>query len=141
MDKQDEALKLLKEIKSINFMIENIQAQIDETYSMLTSTTVKPKEVDVQTSKQSDPMADKLIKIMEFQTKLQDYQMELIEKKAIALKVIKQMDIEMQQLLLLRYFQGYSIEQIAEQIAYTARWTWEKIHLAEEMFISIYAMN
>ena len=49
-DKQDEGLKLLKEIRSINRMIDELQMQIDEIYSMLTSTTVKPKEVNVQSS-------------------------------------------------------------------------------------------
>lgn len=139
MDKQDEALKLLKEIKSINFMIENIQAQIDETYSMLTSTTVKPKEVNAQTSKQLDPMADNVIKILEYQTRLQEYQSQLVEKKNIALKIVSQMDVDMQQVLLLRYFKGYSVEETGERIGYTYRWAWEKIHQAEEEFIVLYA--
>lgn len=141
MDKQDEGLKLLREIKTINYMIENLQTQIDETYAILSGKTIKPKEVNVQTSKQPDPMADHIIKIMEYQEKLQSYQTELIEKKYIALEVIKQMDIEMQQLLLLRYFQGYSVVKVGEQIGYTERWTWEKLHQAEEMFLEIYAMN
>lgn len=141
MDRQDEALKLLKEIKTIMYAIENLQTQIDEIYAILESKGASPKEVNVQTSKVPDLMAEQIIKELEYQTKLQNYQLMLIEKKNTALEVVKQMDIEMQQLLLLRYFQGYSIEQCATKIGYTSRWTWEKLHQAEEMFINIYAMN
>lgn len=138
MDKQDEGLKLLKEIRTINHLIEDLQMQIDEVYTMLTSTTVKPKQVDVQTSLAPDPMADRVIKILEYQTRLQEHQRLLIEKKNVALKIISQMDVDMQQVLLLRYFKGYSVENVGERIGYTYRWAWEKIHQAEEEFILLY---
>lgn len=138
MDKQDEALKLLKNIRNINHMIERLQEQIDEIYTTLTNTTVKAKEIDVQTSLPSDPMADMVIKAVEYQKKLQEYQMELITLKETALNVVKQMDIDNQQLLLLRYFKGYSVEDVGKKTGYTYRWAWEKIHTAEEEFISIF---
>lgn len=138
MDKQDEALMLLKNIRHITRTIEELQMQIDATYTMLTNTTVKPKQIDVQTSLPADPMADKICKLIEFQETLQDYQMELIEKKELALGIIRQMEIEKQRVLLLRYFKNYSIEEVGEMVGYTYRWAWEKIHQAEEDFISIY---
>ena len=52
--------------------------------------------------------------------------------------VIKQMNIDNQQLLLLRYFKGYSIEEVGQNVGYTYKWAWEKIHQAEEEFIGIY---
>ena len=112
--------------------------QIDATYTMLTNTTVKPKTIDVQTSLPSDPMADKICKLIEYQETLQDYQTELITQKNVAIKIIRQMEIEKQQVLLLRYFKNYSIEEVGEKVGYTYRWAWEKIHQAEEDFISIY---
>lgn len=138
MDKQDEALKLLKDIRHISAMITRIQEQIDEIYTALTNATVKPKEIDVQTSLPSDPMADRVIKAVEFQKELQEYQIELISRKNKALNVIKQMNIDNQQLLLLRYFKGYSIEEVGQNVGYTYKWAWEKIHQAEEEFIGIY---
>lgn len=138
MDKQDEALKLLKNIRHINHLIEQLQEQIDEIYTMLTNTTIKPKEIDVQTSLPTDPMADKVIKAVEYQTQLQEYQSELIQLKNKALNVIKKMDIDNQQIILLRYFKGYSVEDVGTKIGYTYRWAWEKVHQAEEEFISIY---
>lgn len=138
MDKQDEALKLLKDIRHTSIMIEELQEEIDKIYTMLTSTTIKPKEINVQSSGDSDPMATKMIMILEYQEKLQNYQQELCEKKLHALKIIQQMDIEKQQIITLRYYKGYTVERIGEQVGYTYRWAWEKIHEAEQDFITIY---
>ncbi len=138
MDKQDEALKLLKNIRHINHLIEQLQEQIDEIYTLLTNATVKPKEINVQSSLPNDPMADKVIKAVEYQTQLQEYQTELIQLKNKALNVIKKMDIDNQQIILLRYFKGYSVEEVGTKIGYTYRWAWEKVHQAEEEFISLY---
>ena len=138
MDRQDEALKLLKDIRHINHLIEQLQEDIDKIYTSLTNTTIKPKEIDVQVSLPSDPMADKIAQAVEYQNLLQEYQAELIKKKTIALNIIKQMDIDKQQLLLLRYFKGYSVEDVGIKVGYTYRWAWERIHQAEEDFISIY---
>ncbi|MBR2549455.1 MAG: hypothetical protein IKE92_05445 [Clostridiales bacterium] len=137
-DRQSEALRLLKDIRHINHLIEQLQEDIDKIYTALTNTTVKPKEIDVQTSLPPDPMADKVAQVVEYQAQLQDYQDELIRRKTIALKIIKQMDIDKQQLLLLRYFKGYSVEEVGDKSGYTYRWAWEKIHQAEEDFIAIY---
>lgn len=138
MDRQDEALRLLKDIRHINHLIEQLQEDIDKIYTLLTNVTIKPKEIDVQTSLPADPMADKVAQVVEYQAQLQDYQDELIKRKTIALNIIKQMDIDKQQLLLLRYFKGYSVEEVGNKSGYTYRWAWEKIHQAEEDFISIY---
>lgn len=138
MDKQDEALKLLKNIRHINHLIDQLHEQIEDIYTTLTNATVKAKEIDVQTSLPADPMADMVIKAVEYQKKLQEYQTELLSLKGTALDVIKQMDIDNQQLLLLRYFKGYSVEDVGKKTGYTYRWAWEKIHTAEEEFISIF---
>lgn len=137
-DKQDEALRLLKDIRHINRIIEQLQEDIDRIYTSLTNTTIKPKEIDVQTSLPEDPMADKIAQAVEYQRQLQEYQADLISRKTIALAIIKQISIDNQQVLLLRYFKGYSIEDVGAKVGYTYRWAWEKIHTAEEEFISVY---
>lgn len=140
MDRQDEALKLLKDIKSINRMIEELQMQIDEIYSMLTSTTVKPKEVNVQSSGDADPLATKMCKILECQEELQKHQTELCERKSKAIKIIQQMDINNQSIIVMRYFRGLTIEEIAEELHRSSYYhTWEVVHKAEEEFCDIYS--
>lgn len=138
MDKQDEALKLLKNIKHINELIEQLQEDIDRIYIALTNTTIKPKEIDVQTSLPADPMADKIAQAIEYQSEIENYQHELIEMKSKALKVIKQMDIKDQQYIILKYFNRKTIDQIGEIVGYAFRQTWENIHHAEQQFIEIY---
>lgn len=141
MDKQDEALKLLNEIKHINRLIEQLQEQIDITYTKLTNTTQKPKEIQVQTSLPADPMADQVAEIVEYQQQIQEYQLELVQKKSTAIVTLKKMAVENQQIILYRYFKGYTIEQIGETTGYTYRWAWEKLHQAEEEFISFFSSS
>lgn len=139
MDKQDEALKLLKDIRHINHLIERLQEQIDEIYTNLTNATVKPKEIDVQTSLPSDPMADKVIKVVEYEKQLEEYQRDLIERKNIAIGIIRQLDIDSQQYLILKYLSNKTIEEIGHIVGYAYRQTWENIHRAEQQFIEIYS--
>lgn len=137
-DKQSEGLRMLKDIKNLNHYIEELQEQIDNIYTILTSTTVKPKDINIMTSSDPDPMSTRMAKILEYQEKLQEYQTELCARKVIVLELIRSMDIEEQRVLCLRYLQGYSVEYIGELIGYTYRWTWEKLHKAEEHFIELY---
>lgn len=137
-DKQSEGLKLLKDIRTINRQIEELQELIDAVYTSLTNATVKPKEIQVQTSLPADPMADKVAMVVEYQKTLEDYQQQLVGRKIRAIKIVQQMNVDNQQLILLRYFKGLSIEAIGDNVGYTYRWAWEKIHQAEEEFISIY---
>lgn len=137
-DKQSEGLKLLKDIRTINRQIEELQELIDAVYTSLTNATVKPKEIQVQTSLPADPMADKVAMVVEYQKTLEDYQQQLVGRKIRAIKIVQQMNVDNQQLILLRYFKGLSIEAIGDNVGYTYRWAWEKIHQAEEEFISLY---
>lgn len=138
MDKQSEGLKLLQEIKIINKQIDQLQEMIESVYTTLTNTTVKPKEIDVQTSLPADPMADKVIQVIEYQKTLEEYQQQLINKRLLAINIIRQMKTENQHLIMLRYFRGYPIERIGDEVGYTYRWAWEKLHIAEDEFIEIY---
>ena len=138
MDRSDEGLKLLKNIKHINILIEKLQEDIDNIYTSLINTTIRAKEVDVQTSLPADPMADKIAQAVEYQTLIENYQHELIELKTVALDIIKQMEIKDQQYLILKYFNRKTIDEIGEIVGYAYRQTWENIHHAEQQFIEIY---
>lgn len=139
MTKQDEALKLLKDIKYINYLIEHIQEQIDTIYTNLTNTTVRSKEVDVQSSLPEDPMADKVIKVVEYEKQLEEYQKELIKRKSVALDIIRQLDVDSQQYIVLKYMNNKTIDQIGQIVGYAYRQTWENIHKAEQQFIEMYS--
>ena len=103
MEKSEEALRLLRDIKHINYLIKELEENIDVVYTKLTSTTSKIKDVDVQTSLPTDPMAEKIIQVVEFQKELEEYQIELIEKKRVVLNVIKKMEVKSQEYIILKY--------------------------------------
>ena len=135
MDKQDEALKLLKDIRHINKQIDLLIEDIELAYTRLTSKTVKAKEVDVQTSLPEDPMADKIIDIVEYQKQLNSYQRNLLDKRDVFFKVLEKTNAESQVYLTLRYLQGKSVEEIGDEQGYGYRRAWDKLHDAEVDFI------
>ena len=135
MDKQDEALKLLKDIRHINKQIDLLIEDIELAYTRLTSKTVKAKEVDVQTSLLEDPMADKIIDIVEYQKQLNSYQRSLLDKRDVFFMVLEKTRAESQVYLTLRYLQGKSVEEIGDEQGYGYRRTWDKLHDAEVDFI------
>lgn len=139
MARQDEAIKLLKDIRNISHVIEIAEEQIDRLYTSLTNATIKPKEVDVQTSINLDPLGDKMAQIIEYQEKLKQYHMELLNKKGIALDVLKKMEPEEQKILSLRYFKGLTVEATAEELNMSYFGTWKKLNRVEETFCEIYA--
>lgn len=139
MAKQDEAIKLLKDIRHISHIIEVAEEEIDRLYTALVSTTIKPKEVDVQTSINPDPLGDKMAKIIEYQEKLKSYHGDLLEKKGLALEILKSMEAEEQEVLLLRYFKGLTVEATAEELGMTYFGTWKKLNRVEEHFCEKYA--
>lgn len=141
-DKKDEGLRLLKDIRHIEHLIETLQEDIERTYSMLTSTTVKPKEMNIQSSGDNDPMSTKIINVLEYKEKLENYIDDLCKKKEKVLDVLKQMDSEQQIMLTLRYIEGKTIEEVAEELNRSSYYhTWEVLHKAEEQFCEIYAQS
>lgn len=139
MTKQDEAIKLLKDIRHISHMIEVTEEEISKLYSALTTTTIKPKEVDVQTSINLDPLGDKMAKIIEYQEKIKNYHLELLTKKGIALDILKTMETAEQEILLLRYFKGLTVEATAEELDMSYFGVWKKLNRVEEHFCEKYA--
>ena len=139
MAREDDAIKLLKDIRNIAHVIEIAEEEIDRLYTSLTNATIKPKEVDVQTSINLDPLGDKMAKIIEYQEKLKQYNMELLTKKGIALEVLKHMEPEAQKVLSLRYFRGLTVESTADELGMSYYGTWKKLNRVEETFCEIYS--
>lgn len=138
MDKQDEALKLLKDIRHITRQIELVAEEIEKSYTRLTNTTVKAKQIDVQVSLPSDPMADGVIQLVEYQKQMDKYRKDLIEKRSIFFMVMGNISAESQVYLTLRYLQNKSVEEIGDEQGYGYRRSWDKLHDAETEFIETY---
>lgn len=138
MDRQEEARKLLKDIKHINHLIKEIQVNIDVISTKLTSTTIKVKDVQVQTSLPTDPMAEQVVQLIEMQKELEEHQLSLIAKKRDALNTVKKMSLKNQQYIMLKYFSCKTIEEIGGEVGYAYRQTWDNIQEAEKEFIELY---
>ena len=137
---KDDGLKLLKDVKHINQLIEQLTYQIEEIYSMLTSTTVKPKTMNIQVSKNSDPLATQMAKVLEYKEKLETYKSELCAKKTEVLDVLQHMEMQYQSILVMRYFNLYTIEEIGQRLNRSSYYhTWQLVHRAEEEFCEIYS--
>lgn len=131
-------LELLKSIKDITTIINNMEEEVVRLYSRVTSTTIKPKEVDVQTSLPQDKMGDSIADIVEYQSQLDEYVKQLCKKKTKALNVIKCMEASEQSLILLRYFKVMTLEKIAEELDLSYYWTWKRMQKAEESFCNFF---
>lgn len=140
-DKEDEALKLLRGIRSMTHLINELQEQVTRLYTSLTSTTIRLKELDVQTSGDDDPLGNKMSDIVEYQYQIVEYQRQLSAKRKLALDIVKTMELKYQPYILTRYFNDKTIEQIAEEQDKSYRWTWEMLHEAEEEFIEKYRIT
>ena len=136
--KRDEAIKLLKDIRSMIHNCILLEEEMSKLYASLTSTTIRIKEVGVQSSGAKDPLGDKMAEVIEYQTKLKDYQVELYTKKSRALDVIKTMNAEEQGLMMLRYFKGHSIEKVANLFEMSYFGMWKKLNKIEEKFCEKY---
>lgn len=134
--------ELLKQIRLINFRIIGLQMEIERLETELTNTTVKPKEVDVQTSLSPDPMADKIIKKMEYEQKLITQYNEQIEIKTEALSLIDSMERqEDKSVLTLRYINCMSYKDIIDLMDVSRATISNKLRTAEKNFNELYRLK
>jgi DNA-directed RNA polymerase specialized sigma24 family protein len=108
MDKQEEALILLKDMKGLEALLNDYSMEHgDEEYALLVS---QAKD-------------------------------DLLQRKKCAINCLKKMSVENQRLIILRYFQNNTKEEIGVKVGYTYRTVWDKIHAAEKEFIEKYEQN
>lgn len=107
-DKRSEALELLNDIK-----------HLDETLAVYKREEGKNNAKD-------------------YLQMLQENEKALIARKKEALRVIKQMKPKNQRLIMLRYFERKTKEEIGEIVGYTYKAVWGKIHEAEAEFMDLF---
>ena len=106
-------VEFLEQIRQINIVILGLREEIENINTLLTNTTVKPKEVDVQTSLPSDPMADNIIKKVEYEAKLADAINKQIKIKTEALALIERMSADDKSVLILKYLNCKRVTEMA----------------------------
>jgi DNA-directed RNA polymerase specialized sigma24 family protein len=62
----------------------------------------------------------------------------LIQKKELITKCMNEMSVLNQEIIYHKYFEGMTNEEIADEIAFSPRTTWDKVDEAIKEFMSIY---
>lgn len=109
-------VEFLEQIRLINDVIKGLRREIENINTLLTNTTIKPKEIDVQTSLPSDPMADNIIKKLEYEDKIRTQINKQIKIKTEALALIDRMSPEDKGVLIFKYINCMRIKEIAEEM-------------------------
>ena len=131
--------EFLKQIRDINITIIGYQLEIERLNTSLTNTTIKPKEVDVQTSIKADPMADKVIQKVEYEDKLIDALNRQIRIKAAALDMLDHLESqEDKAVLILRYINCMTMKELEDAIDKKHTVATKKLREAERAFNIIY---
>lgn len=131
--------EFLKQIRDINITIIGYQLEIERLNTSLTSTTIKPKQVDVQTSTSADPMADKIIQKVEYEDKLIDALNRQIRIKTAALDMLDNLESqEDKAVLILRYINCMTMKELEDAIDKKHTVATKKLREAERAFNIIY---
>lgn len=131
--------EFLKQIRDINITIIGYQLEIERLNTSLTSTTIKPKQVDVQTSTPADPMADKIIQKVEYEDKLIDALNRQIRIKTAALDMLDHLESqEDKAVLILRYINCMTMKELEDAIDKKHTVATKKLREAERAFNIIY---
>lgn len=134
--------EFLTQIRDINITIIGYQLEIERIDTKLTSTTIKPKEVDVQTSLPADPMADKIIERLDYEEKLIDALNRQMRIKTAALDMLDRLHSQGDKaVLILRYINCMSYKEMCENLDCSRPTAARKLTQAEANFEKVYAMQ
>lgn len=110
----------LQEIKKLDMKINNKQLQLSSLWDLAQSITSTIKEINVQTSKSVDPMADTVSKIIDLQDEINRDIDRYVDKKLEAIRLINQLENEQYISILVRRYVNYEEwRTIADEMHYT----------------------
>lgn len=119
-----EAKNELRPIKDMESDIRTIELEIERLMTVATKMT--PNYNPVGGSSQKNKIEEAVIKIEEYKTRLTKMTLKSLDYKNECLnKIMRINPTSLQKFLILYYFQGMTIEEMAEVIDKTPRWTYE----------------
>ena len=134
--------EFLKQIRDINITIIALQREIENINTLLTNTTIRPKEVDVQTSIKPDPMADKIIQKVEYEDKLRECISKQIKIKEDALLLLDELESHGDKgILMLRYINCMTMKELEDAIDKKHTIATKKLREAEKAFNALYELK
>lgn len=132
----------LQEIKKLDMKINNKQLQLSSLWDLAQSITSTIKEINVQTSKSVDPMADTVSKIIDLQDEINKDIDRYVDKKLEAIRLINQLENEQYISILVRRYVNYEEwKTISDEMHYTRQSIVKKHDAALKDFQEILNLN
>ena len=114
------AKPFLQGIKQLDRKIENKQREVQALYDLIESVTITPKEVDVMTSGNDRRFENAISKIVDLKNEINHNIDAYVDRKLEAIRLINKLgNDEYINILLRRYVNYESWEQIANELGYT----------------------
>lgn len=136
-----EGQQFLEEIRELDKLIETWKRQIEIEKSILMNTSVRYKEIQVQSSGSMNMLEEKMPEIVDAINEMENHISELIKKKTLAMSIIEELSPRRQTVLLLYYIQGKTLEQIAEEMRRSYKWVWGEKRAAVKDFSNFFKEN
>lgn len=115
----------LEQVRSMNLIIQTYEDELDMLMTRLTSTTSKPKDVNVMSSRE-DTLPDDIEKLIELKKKISENLNRFAKQRIEADAIINQIpDYRYQSVLIKYYFQNKTLEQVAVEMDKSYQWTCE----------------
>ncbi|MCR4674318.1 MAG: DUF1492 domain-containing protein [Lachnospiraceae bacterium] len=120
MEQQNKrAKRFFQSIRNSYKELECLKEQRNKLFSMLTSTSIKPKEVDVMTSGSGDKMSEVVPVMLELDEKINTQVGVIIKKQLEAENIIQQIDnMKYRETLRWYYVQNLRWDEVAKRMNY-----------------------
>lgn len=129
----------LSDIRFIDIKIKRKERQIAVLKDMTTDMTQKLSDLPKGKPMEDSPMASIIIKIIDLENEVKKLKDVLDDKKALVLSYILQLENdEYQTLLISRYLQFMSWDDISKEMHYTKRWLYKMHGTALVLFAAIF---
>lgn len=124
-----ETKQYLKQVKWLDEVINSKTEQLENLRSIVFSLSGNSEDERVQTSNGSDKIGYIMPKIIDLENELNNRINEFIDLKTEVTKKIDEVpDMECRLLLMLRYLNFKTWEEIAEKMNYSDRWVRQELH-------------
>lgn len=127
--------KYLEQVEKYNRMIKNKMDDVGKLHSMATSTTVRPKDVNIQKTSDKDKIGTVVVKIVEMEKEIDA----LIDKRSDIINQIDGIeDLKMYEVLTQKYVKNLPIDSISVEKINSTRQIRRLLKTAEIQFEKLY---
>lgn len=133
-----EAKRELRPLKELAKDIQSVEDEIERLMAIATKMTTTYDPINVESTPRNR-IEEAIVKIDDYRERLSKLLLEIIDYKNKCLDKIEQIEPKsLQKILLYYYFQNKTIEETAELMGRSVRWTYEIYNMALEKYSEIF---